>query len=185
MRKSCHHQREREAGHLNLRLTPSPSGSCLSPLIKQRSTPLLICLVSLFLPLPPLPPMSPIYHFSLYSCRANHRKTSDPPWPSHLHRAILSLPPLNRTQLLLSLPSSLNLTRFYEFFLFGFIFFVFIYWEMILYICLEAEKMWATSRKCVFYNIFKNTTKHKKIFFKVFFKMPPITWKYFLFWKIF
>ena len=82
MRKSCHHQREREAGHLNLRLTPSPSGSCLSPLIKQRSTPLLICLVSLFLPLPPLPPMSPIYHFSLYSCRANHRKTSDPPWPS-------------------------------------------------------------------------------------------------------
>ena len=98
--------------------------------------------------------------FSLYPCRANHRKTSDPPWPSHLHRAILSLPPLNRTQLLLSLPSSLNLTRFYEFFLFGFIFFVFIYWEMILYICLEAEKMWATSRKCVFYNIFKNTTKY-------------------------
>ena len=35
---------------------------------------------------------------------------------------------------------------------------------MILYICLAAEKMWATSRKCVFYGIFKNTTKHQKIF---------------------
>ena len=31
---------------------------------------------------------------------------------------------------------------------------------MILYICLAVEKMWATSRKCVFYDIFKNTTKH-------------------------
>ena len=35
---------------------------------------------------------------------------------------------------------------------------------MILYICLATEKMWATSRKCVFYGIFKNTTKHMKIF---------------------
>ena len=35
---------------------------------------------------------------------------------------------------------------------------------MILYIHLATEKMWATSRKCVFYGIFKNTTKHQKIF---------------------
>ena len=42
-----------------------------------------------------------------------------------------------------------NLTRF-----------VFIYWEMVLYICLEAEKMWEIRRKCVFYIIFSNTTKH-------------------------
>ena len=44
-------------------------------------------------------------------------------------------------------------------FLLGFVS-VFIYWEMVLYICLEAEKMWGTSRKCVFYIIFSNTTKH-------------------------
>ena len=37
---------------------------------------------------------------------------------------------------------------------------VFIYWEMVLYICLEAEKMWEIRRKCVFYIIFSNTTKH-------------------------
>ena len=45
------------------------------------------------------------------------------------------------------------------FFLLGFVF-VFIYWEMVLYICLETEKMWGTRRKCVFYIIFSNTTKH-------------------------
>ena len=28
----------------------------------------------------------------------------------------------------------------------------------------KCEKMWATSRKCVFYGIFKNTIKHQKIF---------------------
>ena len=28
----------------------------------------------------------------------------------------------------------------------------------------KCEKMWATSRKCIFYGIFKNTTKHQKIF---------------------
>ena len=55
---------------------------------------------------------------------------------------------------------------------------------MILYICLAAEKMWATSRKCVFYGIFKNPTKHHKIFFKTFFEMQPNTWKYFPFPKI-
>ena len=37
---------------------------------------------------------------------------------------------------------------------------VFMYWEMVLYICLEAEKMWEIRRKCVFYIIFSNTTKH-------------------------
>ena len=37
---------------------------------------------------------------------------------------------------------------------------VFIYWEMVLYICWEAEKMWRTRRKRVFYIIFSNTTKH-------------------------
>ena len=31
-------------------------------------------------------------------------------------------------------------------------------------ICLEAEKMWGIRRKCVFYIIFSNTTKHLKIF---------------------
>ena len=44
--------------------------------------------------------------------------------------------------------------------------------------------MWATSRKCVFYGIFKNTTKHQKIFSETFFEMQPNTWKYFLFRKI-
>ena len=44
--------------------------------------------------------------------------------------------------------------------------------------------MWATSRKCVFYGIFKNTTKHQKIFFEIFFEMQPNTWKHFLFRKI-
>ena len=46
---------------------------------------------------------------------------------------------------------------------------------MILYICLATEKMWATSRKCVLYGIFKNTTKHQKIFFETFFEMQPNT----------
>ena len=45
-----------------------------------------------------------------------------------------------------------------NFFLLGFVS-VFI-WEMILYICLEVKKMWWTRRKCVFYIIFNNTTKH-------------------------
>ena len=46
-----------------------------------------------------------------------------------------------------------------NFFWLGFVS-VFIYWEMVLYICLEAEKMWGTRRKCVFYISFSNTTKH-------------------------
>ena len=60
---------------------------------------------------------------------------------------------------------------------------------MILYICLETKKMWATSRKCVFYSIFKNTTKYLKIFFKAFFlnatKHLKIFFGNFLFQKIF
>ena len=31
--------------------------------------------------------------------------------------------------------------------------------------CLGDEKMWENSRKIVFYNIFKNSTKHLKIFY--------------------
>ena len=50
-----------------------------------------------------------------------------------------------------------------NFFLLGFVF-VFIYWEIVLYICLEAKKMWGIRRKCVFYIIFNNTTKYLKIF---------------------
>ena len=69
-------------------------------------------------------------------------------------------------------------------FFLGFVSFVFLYWGMILYICLAAEKMYSISRKCVFYGIFKNTTKYQKIFFKTFFKMQPNTWKYFPFPKI-
>ena len=52
---------------------------------------------------------------------------------------------------------------------------------MILYIRLVTEKMWVTSKKCVFYGIFKNTTKHQKIFSEKFFKMQPNTWKHFPF----
>ena len=48
----------------------------------------------------------------------------------------------------------------------------------------KCEKMWAISRKCVFYGIFKNTTKYQKIFFKTFFEMQPNTRKYFPFPKI-
>ena len=50
--------------------------------------------------------------------------------------------------------------RIWWIFFLGFVSIVFLYWGMILYIRLVAEKMWATSRKCVFYGIFKNTTKH-------------------------
>ena len=49
--------------------------------------------------------------------------------------------PLDRTQSPLSLPSSLNLTEFDEFFCLGFVSFVFLCLEIILYIHLEAEKM--------------------------------------------
>ena len=55
---------------------------------------------------------------------------------------------------------------------------------MILYIRLVTEKMWVTSRKYVFYDIFKNTIKHQKIFFETFFEMQQNTWKHFPFRKI-
>ena len=60
---------------------------------------------------------------------------------SHL-RLCCAITPLDRTQSPLSLPSSLNLTDFDELVLLGFVSLVFIYWEIILYICLENEKMW-------------------------------------------
>ena len=82
-------------------------------------------------------------------------------------RAISPSPPPHdlascRTQSPLSLPSSLNLTRLWFFFFSGFYLcfwivgwnYVFV-WQM-----RKCEKMWATSRKCVFYGIFNNTTKH-------------------------
>ena len=95
-KKEPNREREREADRLNLRSTPPPFGPCLSPLI---------CPISLFLL---LPPMSPIYPFSLYPCRANHRKRSNPLWPSRLRHesclrhAILPPPILDWTQLPLS-----------------------------------------------------------------------------------
>ena len=58
---------------------------------------------------------------------------------------------------------------------FFWVLFVFLDWGMKSYICLVVEKMWATSRKCVFYGIFKNTTKHQKIFFKTFYEMQSNT----------
>ena len=58
---------------------------------------------------------------------------------------------------------------------FFWVLFVFLDWGMKLYICLAAEKIWATSRKYVFYGIFNNTTKHQKIFFTTFSEMQPNT----------
>ena len=57
-------------------------------------------------------------------------------------RLCCAITPLDRTQSPFSLPSSLNLTDFDELVLLGFVSLVFIYWEIILYICLETEKMW-------------------------------------------
>ena len=87
--------KEREAGHLNSRSTPSPPRLYLSPPIKQSSNPLPICPLSLFLP---LPPMSPIYPFFLYPCQANHHKVE---WPT-----VTQLPPLHN---LATTASRLNL----------------------------------------------------------------------------
>ena len=159
------------------------------------------------------------------SCRSQHRadqaKIDSNTTRSRLCRAIS---PLDRTQSPLSLPSSLNLIGFDEFFFLGFVSFVFLYWPdlmnffsefcffcisvltgfdeffswvlFLLCFCIEewyyifvwqlrkCEKMWAISRKCVFYGIFKNTIKYQKIFFKTFFEMQPNTWKYSPFPKI-
>ena len=67
---------------------------------------------------------------------------------------------------------------------------VFLYWGMndiVIFVWQprKCEKMWTTSRKCVFYGIFKNITKHQKIFFEKIFEMQPNTWKHFPFRKIF
>ena len=71
-----------------------------------------------------------------------------------------------------------------------------IWWMFLFLLCLYIEKwyyifvwklrskMWRTSRKCVFYSIFKNTTKPVKIFSNAFFGVQPNTWKYFLSQKI-
>ena len=105
---------------------------------KKSSTSSLIYPLSPFLPLPPI---SPIYPFSLYPCRANHRKSSKPPWPNWLCHAIcLSFPQTISLSLSLSLSLS-QFDRIWCMFLFGFVSFVFIYWEMILYIYLEAENV--------------------------------------------
>ena len=66
--------------------------------------------------LPPFATQVTDLHFSLYPCWTNHCKTSDPPWPSRFCRTILPPPPLDWTQSPFSLPSSLNLTGFDEFF---------------------------------------------------------------------
>ena len=72
-----------------------------------------------------------------------------------------------------------NVTGFDDFFFW--VLSVFLYWGMneIIYLFGNQENV----RKCVFYGIFKNTTKHQKIFFKTFFEMQPNTWKYFPFRK--
>ena len=44
-----------------------------------------------------------------------------------------------------------------------FSFYIYIY--IYIYIHIRDEKMWENSRKNVFHNFFKNTTKHLKIFF--------------------
>ena len=64
--------------------------------------------------------------------------------------------PQNRSSSLSSFFSQFD--RIMNFFFW--VLFVFLDWGMKLYIYLAAEKMWATSRKCVFYDIFNNTTKH-------------------------
>ena len=98
-----------------------------------------------------------------------------------------AISPLDRTKSPLSLPSSLSLTGFDEFFfwvLFLLCFCIEEWYYIFVWQLRKYEKMWATSRKCIFYDIFKNTTKHQKIFFKTFFEMQPNTWKYFPFLKI-
>ena len=76
-----------------------------------------------------------------------------------------------------------NVTGFDDFFFLGFVcvsvlrnewYYIFVWQPR------KCEKMWAISRKCVFYGIFKNTTKYQKIFFE----MQLNTWKHFPFQKI-
>ena len=95
-------QRERERGQSS-ELEIDSTAVWAVPLTadKKSSTSSPIYPLSIFLP---LPPMSPIYPFSLYPCRANHRKSSKPPWPSRLRHAIcLSFPQTLSLSLSLSL----------------------------------------------------------------------------------
>ena len=74
---------------------------------------------------------------------------------SRLYRAISpSHPPYNlasRSNPVASLSSFFSwFDRIWWIFFLDFVSFVFLYWGMILYICLTAEKMWTISRKCIF-----------------------------------
>ena len=132
-------------------------------------------------------------HFWTHAQREREREPSpqtklqsDDHKSSRSHRAVqgkIALCWLQHCALLSSFFSQFDRIWWIFFFL-SFVSFVFLYWGMILYICLAAEKMWATSSKCVFYSIFKNTTKHQKMFFKTFFEIQLNTWKYFPFPKI-
>ena len=86
------------------------------------------------------------------------------------HRTMRSRLRLHRAISPLVEPSRNRIMNF-----FSWVLFVFLDWGMKLYICLAAEKMWAISRKCVFYGIFNNTTKHHKIFFTIFSEMQQNT----------
>ena len=172
-------EREREADRLNLRSTPPPFGPCLSPLI---------CPISLFLL---LPPMSPIYPFSLYPCRANHRKRSNPLWPSRLRHesclrhAILPLPILDWTQLPLSFFLLLSIWPDLLKFFFCWVLFL---------LCLSIEKwyyifVWKL-RKCeqqvenVFSIVFSRIQPNiRKCFSKHFLKCNQTLENIFIFWK--
>ena len=122
--------------------------------------------------------------------RADQAKIDSNATRSRLHRTTLSsYPPRDlafRSNPVASLSSFFSqFDRIWWIFFFWFCFFcVYLLRNDIIYLFGSWEN-WATSRKCVFYRIFKNITKHEKIFFKIFFKIPPNTWKYFLFWKIF
>ena len=66
----------------------------------------------------------------------------------------------------------MNLTRF-----------VFIYWEMVLYICLEVEKMWETRRKCVSILFLATPSNIWKYFPKHFLECNQTLENIFLSWK--
>ena len=136
-KKEPNQEREREAGHRQRVRESRPSsererGQSLE--LEIDSTAIWAVPLTTNLPYFSLPPSATHVTdlpFSLYACWANHRKTSNPLWPSRLCCAILPPPPLDWTQsplslslsLSLSLPSSLNLIGFDDFFFVGFCFF--------------------------------------------------------------
>ena len=69
-----------------------------------------------------------------------------------------------------------------NFFLLGFVS-VFIYWEMVLYICLEAEKMWGTKRKCVSILFSATQPNTRKYFPKHFLECNQTLENIFISWK--